>query len=219
MTGISREGGGFALKVAGKVLSAQKVLLTTNGYTGAAFPYFRRRVIPLRSAIIATEPLGRALIRELSPRNRGFGETSRLVLYYRPTPDGERMVFGGRALDLADRPERYVPDLFRLLTRIFPQLEGKAVTHAWSGTVAYTFDHAPHIGEAEGIFFAMGYCGSGVGRATYFGRKVALKMLGHAGGRTSLDDLAFDSRPLYGGTPWFLPVLLRWHALMDRFGI
>jgi glycine/D-amino acid oxidase-like deaminating enzyme len=101
------------------------------------------------------------------------------------------------------------------MTQIFPQLNGVKITHGWSGTVAYTFDHAPHIGNHEGVFYAMGYCGSGVGRATWFGRKVALKMIGDPEGKTSLDDLVFETRPFYNGTPWFLPFIIRWHAFWD----
>ena len=219
VSALRREGEGFELAVAGRRILARQVLIATNGYTDKAFAYHRRRVIPLRSAMIATEPLGARRMKELSPRGRGFGDTSRLVLYYRPSPDGERMVFGGRAFDIDDRPDRYAPDLYRLMTRVFPQLQGVALTHAWSGTVAYTFDHAPHIGQTDGVYFTMGYCGSGVGRATYFGRKAALKMLGSREGRTSLDGLAFRTRPLYNGYPWFLPALLRWHSWADRLGL
>jgi glycine/D-amino acid oxidase-like deaminating enzyme len=219
VTALRGEGEGFELMVAGKRLAARQVLLATNGYTDKTFAYHRRRVIPLRSAMIATEPIGARRMQELSPKGRGFGDTSRLVLYYRPSPDGERMVFGGRAFDIDDRPDRYARDLYRLMTRIFPQLHGIALSHAWSGTVAYTFDHAPHIGRAEGVHFAMGYCGSGVGRATYFGRKVALKMLGDPQGRTSLDGLTFSTRPFYSGHPWFLPLVLRWHSWADRLGV
>ncbi len=199
------------------------IIIATNGYTDPGFPYLRRRVIPIRSAIIATDPLPEDLMRELSPRQQGFGDTSRLVPYYRPSPDGSRMIFGGRALNLSDRPQNYSNDLYRLMTRIFPQLRETGISHAWSGTVAYTFDHAPHIGRiAEGsmagAYYAMGYCGSGIGRATWFGRKAALKILGDPEGSTPLDDLAFGTRALYSGTPWFLPAILRWHSFMDRFG-
>jgi len=69
-----------------------------------------------------------------------------------------------------------------------------------------------------GVHYAMGYCGSGVGRATWFGRKAALKILKDPEGSTPLDDLVFETRPLYSGYPWFLPAVLRWHSLLDRFG-
>jgi glycine/D-amino acid oxidase-like deaminating enzyme len=212
---------GYRLQAGGVTIRCGEVLVATNGYTDPDFPYLRRRLIPIRSAIISTGPLPACLMRELSPRQHGFGDTSRLIPYYRPSPDGTRLIFGGRAFDRADRPENYTRDLHRLMTRIFPQLGDTGISHAWSGTVAYSFDHAPHIGripqgKMEGVFFAMGYCGSGVGRATWFGRKAALKILNDAEGITPLDDLAFETRPLYTGNPWFLPMVLRWHNLMDR---
>ncbi|HGG63505.1 MAG TPA: FAD-binding oxidoreductase, partial [Rhodobacteraceae bacterium] len=135
-----------------------------------------------------------------------------------PSPDGTRVVFGGRAFDNADRPDHYAPDLRRLMLRVFPQLADARITHGWSGTVAYTFDYAPHLGCHDGLHYVMGYCGSGVGRATYFGHKAALKMLGDKGGVTALDGLEFPTRAFYNGTPWFLPAVLRWQSFMDRLG-
>ena len=102
------------------------------------------------------------------------------------------------------------------MTDIFPQLKGYKITHGWSGTVAYSFDHAPHLGQRKGLWFAMGYCGSGVGRANYFGRKLALKVLGHEEGASALDGISFDTRPFYNGFPWFLPPMIHWYRLRDR---
>ena len=215
---------GFRVNLGTVSIDCGDAMIATNGYTDPAFPYLRRRVIPIRSALIATQPLPAGLMQELSPQRQCFGDTSRLMPYYRPSPDGSRMIFGGRALNLADHPQHYAADLHRLMTRIFPQLRGTSISHAWSGTVAYTFDHAPHIGRlAEGpmagAYYSMGYCGSGVGRASWFGRKAALKILGDAEGSTPLDELTFATRPLYSGRPWFLPAILRWHSLLDRFGL
>lgn len=217
-TGVRRDGDTFTVRVAGKLITARQVLIATNGYSGPELPFFHHRIMPLRSAIIATEQLPRAVINEAFPTGGCVVDSSRLVPYYRPSPDGTRVIFGGRAFDLADRPENYGPDLHRLMVRVFPQLKDVDVSHAWSGTVAYTFDHAPHLGVHDGLHYVMGYCGSGVGRATYFGHKAALQMLGDAGGKTSLDGLKFPTRPLYSGTPWFLPAVLRWHNFLDRMG-
>ncbi len=215
---------GYRFQAGEATIRCGEVLIATNGYTDSGFPYLRRRIIPIRSAMISTEPLPAGLMHELSPRQHGFGDTSRLIPYYRPSPDGSRLIFGGRAFNRADRPENYTCDLHRLMTRIFPQLGEYGISHAWSGTVAYSFDHAPHIGrilqgQMGGVYFSMGYCGSGVGRATWFGRKAALKILNDAEGDTPLDDLAFETRPFYDGNPWFLPLVLRWHNLMDRLGL
>jgi glycine/D-amino acid oxidase-like deaminating enzyme len=191
-------------------------LVATNGNTPPALGSFRRRILPIPSPIIATEAHEPAQIRELSPKDRCLGGTSRLMLYYRSSSDGTRMILGGRTFHLDDRPMSYTPDLQRQLVHIFPQLSGVRISHGWSGTVAYTFDHVPHLGQHNGLFYAMGYCGSGVGRSTFYGNKIAKKMLGDPAGATALDDLRFTTKPFYTGTPWFLPAILRWHAFMDK---
>ncbi len=216
VTGIRQDGKAFTLAVGARKIEADQVLVATNGYTPPALGWFRRRILPIRSAIIATEAVEPSLIRELSPKDRCLGGTSRLMLYYRPSSDGTRMILGGRTFHLDDRPMSYTKDLRTQMIRIFPQLADVKISHGWSGTVAYTFDHVPHIGQHKGLFYAMGYCGSGVGRATYYGNKVAKKMLGDPGGATALDDLAFRTKPFYTGTPWFLPAILHWHAFMDK---
>ena len=216
VTGIRQDRNVFTLAIGERQLEADQVLVATNGYTPPALGWFRRRVLPIRSAIISTEAVEPSLIRELSPKDRCFGGTSRLMLYYRPSPDGTRMIFGGRTFNLNDRPMAYTKDLQTQLVHIFPQLVGAKISHGWSGTVAYTFDHVPHIGQHNGLYYAMGYCGSGVGRSTYYGRKIARKMMGEADGATALDDLPFRTRPFYTGTPWFLPAILRWHQFIDK---
>lgn len=216
VSGIRRDDRFLTLAVGGRQLEADQVLVATNGYTPPALGWFRRRVIPIRSAIIATEAVATSLIKELSPKDRCFSGTSRLMLYYRASSDGTRMILGGRSAHLDDRPMSYTRDLHTQMIRIFPQLADVKVTHGWSGTVAYTFDHVPHIGQHKGLYYAMGYCGSGVGRATFYGNKVAKKMMGQPGATTALDDLDFRTRPFYTGMPWFLPAILRWHAFMDK---
>ncbi|WP_166416904.1 NAD(P)/FAD-dependent oxidoreductase [Cochlodiniinecator piscidefendens] len=218
VSGIQTDGTKHAVHIKDQTIVADQVLIATNGYTGPELPWYRRRVMPIRSAIICTEELSPEMMQSLSPKNRGFGDGSRLVLYYRPSPDGKRMVFGGRAFNLRDKPENYTPDLLWQMLRIFPQLEGVKLSHTWSGTVAYTFNHAPAVGQHKGLFHAMGYCGSGIGRASYFGHKIALQMLGDPKGKTALDGLSFPTKPFYTGTPWFLPAILRWNSVMDRFG-
>ena len=54
---------------------------------------------------------------------------------------------------------------------VFPELDRTCITHSWSGLVGYTFDHVPHLGEHDGLHYAMGYCGSGISLASYFGMR------------------------------------------------
>ncbi len=217
---LTRQNGSFTLETPSGTTQADKVAICTNGYTGPQFPEFRRRVLPIRSAIIATEPLPREVMSRLMPKNRVCGDSRRMIAYYRPSPDRTRILFGGRATGLRDEPEKNAHMMHRSLVEIYPELKSTKISHVWSGLVAYSFDHAPHIGQHNGMYFAMGYCGSGVARATYFGQRLGHKILDQEEeGRTAFDDLPFQSKPLYSGNPWFMPLVLNWHRLADRIGV
>ena len=66
------------------------------------------------------------------------------------------------------------------------------------------------------LYYAMGYCGSGVGRYNYFGRKIAEQVINQAEGKTSFDEFPFKTRPFYTGTPWFMSMIMKWHDFADR---
>jgi len=105
------------------------------------------------------------------------------------------------------------------LRGIFPQLGSTRLSHAWAGSVAFTFDELPHIGEHDGVHYSMGYCGSGVSLATWFGRKIGLKVLGSPEGRTPLDGVPFQARSMYNGYPWFLIPSIAAYRLLDRLAL
>ena len=220
VTGVVRDGAGFRVTTPRGSVKARDVLIATNGYTGGATPWLRRRVIPIGSYIIATEALDPALARELVPQRRVVTDTRKLVFYYRLSPDGRRMVFGGRVAAAETNMAVSGPRLHAEMCRLFPQLKGSRISHAWMGTVAYTFDTLPHIGKApDGLWYCVGYCGSGVSLAPYFGTRVGQQILGLAEGATAFDGLAFPTRPLYAGKPWFLPMAVRWYRFRDRLPV
>jgi len=219
VTNVARQTDGFLVATTKGTVRAGQVAVCTNGYTSAVTPWFNRRIMAIRSAIIATEPLPPTLIDELMPTRRCYGDSRRIMAYYRTSPDDKRILFGGRATS-HDHAGNNAKLLQESMLEVFPQLQGRRITHSWSGLVAYAFDHVPHLGKHDDLYYAMGYCGSGVARASYFGSKMAFKMLGEEGkGETAFDDLPFNSRPFYNGKPWFLPPIIRWHRFLDRLGV
>lgn len=210
---------GFEVSTARGIVRARQVLLATNGYSGPLSPWARRRVIPIGSYQIATAPLGVGRVRELIPRGRNIVDSRRVVVYFRPSADGERIIFGGRAALAEKDPLACVPRLRRMMERILPQLSAVPVSHAWVGWVAYTFDTLPHLGQHDGVHYCMGYCGQGVPLAPYFGRRIAQQMLGLKEGRTALDGVPFPSRPYYRGKPWFLAPSVFAYRTFDALGL
>ena len=215
---IDRDSDSYRVLTSRGEIRAGQVAVCTNAYTRSVTQWFRRRIIPIRSSLIATEPMAPELMEELMPTGRMYGDSRRIQAYYRPSPDGRRILFGGRATS-ADLPQRNAELLRQSLLEIFPQLEKTRISHSWSGLVGYSFDHIPHLGQQDGLFYAMGYCGSGVARSSYFGTRLGHKMLGNVEeGACAFDDLPFKTRPLYSGKPWFLPAIIRWHRWIDRLG-
>jgi glycine/D-amino acid oxidase-like deaminating enzyme len=211
--------GGFEVLTSRGVVRARKVLIATNGYSGALSPWHRRRVIPIGSYQICTERIGAERVRGLIPNGRSISDSRRVVVYYRPSADGERLVFGGRAALSEQDPIACVARLKSMMTRIFPQLVQVRIDHAWVGWVAYTFDTMPHLGERDGVYYCMGYCGQGVPLAPYFGMKIGQQMAGLPAGRTALDRLPFPTRPYYAGTPWFLAPSVWAYRTLDAIGL
>ena len=211
---------GFVIHTDQGEIHAEQVLTATNGYSldkrGTANPWFARRMVPLASYIIATEELDPALIEKLFPKLRMMSDTKLVLNYFRPSPDGRRVLWGGRASFAQETPEQAAPRLYQTMCDVFPELRGVKLTHAWNGNVAFTFDYLPHIGRQDDIFYAGGCQGSGVAMATWLGHNVALKMAGAANAPFALDDLPFPTRPFYNGAPWFLPIVGNWYRLKDR---
>jgi glycine/D-amino acid oxidase-like deaminating enzyme len=205
----------FTLTTSRGALRTRELIVATNGYTGYATPWLRRRIIPVTSYMIATEELPAETMRQLFPKARMVTDTNRLLCYYRPSPDQKRILFGGRPAYTEIGLERSADRLQRHLRRIFPALGRARATHSWFGYIGYTFDHLPHIGKIDGVHYAAGYCGSGVVMATWLGRKVACRVLGRAEGRSAFADIAHPSHVLYRGRPWFLPLVQAWYQVLD----
>jgi glycine/D-amino acid oxidase-like deaminating enzyme len=193
-------------------MTAGKVVMATNGYTRGAFGWLRRRVFPLPSFLIATEPLPAGLPARLAPGGRMMVETRARHCYFRLSPDGSRVLFGGRAAMTPIAPARAAEWLHRTMADIWPELADARLTHAWSGLTGYSFAHLPHVGTWRGVTYAAGYSGSGVALAPYLGMKAAYRALGDPRGETAYAGTTPVTRPFHiGGAPHFLRAADFWY--------
>ena len=213
---ITERDGKREVRTARGTVLADEVVIATNGYTGDLTPALKRRVVPLASHIIATEPLPPDLARSLIPKNRTLADTRRVLCYYRMSPDVTRMIFGGRARFTPVTLQQSAPILYRFMTDRFPQLKGVKVTHAWTGNVAFTLDALPHMGRQDGMHYLLGRNGSGVAMMTYLGWQTARKIAGVANQANAFDTEDFPTHPLYSGNPWFLPAVGGWYRFRDE---
>ena len=215
VTRLSETGTGWRVETPRGSIQAGDVIIATNGYTGDATPQLKRRVVPIGSYIIATEELDPEIAASISPKNRSFADTRRVLTYYRMSPDGKRLIFGGRAKFGHTDPVETAPLLYRFMLDRFPQLKGTKITHSWTGNVAFTLDEMPHMGKFANMHYALGCNGSGIAMMSYLGHQTARKIAGRTNRVCAFDTPEFPSHPLYTGNTWFLPWIGRYFRARD----
>jgi glycine/D-amino acid oxidase-like deaminating enzyme len=219
VTGLKSSGGEHQLMTPRGSIAAGNVLLATGAYTSSPFGYFRRRIVPVGSFIIATRPLSEAQIAATVPGNRTFVTSMNIGNYFRLSPDN-RLIFGGRARFSATSDQRSDQKsgaiLRESLAHLFPHLAEIEIDYCWGGLVDMTKDRFPRAGFADGLWYAMGYSGHGAQMSTHMGILLADAILGKAD-RNPVKGLAWPAVPGHFGKPWFLPIVGLYYKALDRF--
>lgn len=218
-TAIDEGGTGVSVTTSKGGVRAGEVVLATNGYTtGRPSQDLARRVVPVGSYIIVTEPLGAGRAESIFPGGVMVYTRRRLLNYMRRTPD-DRILLGGRrnlhpGLDL----DETASDLTLRLLTFWPELSDVEITHVWGGRLGVPFDLIPHIGRVDGVWYALGYAGHGVGLSVQLGHELAGMLLGE-------DPPSVFSRIPHpgrfyhrGGWPWFLTPASYLYRALDRLG-
>ena len=182
---ITRSGASWRITTPGGTITADKVILATNGYSAEDVPdWLRARYLPVQSSIIVTRP-----ITDIEQARQGWTSLqmcydSRILLhYFRLMPDG-RFLFGMRGgLRATPRAESALSRKIRSdFVTLFPEWRNVEITHEWSGLVCLMRSLTPFAGpvpDQPGLYAAMGYHGNGVAMGSYLGARLAETLLGH----------------------------------------
>lgn len=205
VTKLDREG---AAETRAGTVRAGSVVLAANSAT-AGFPGYRMSLAVASSHIVLTEPVPE-VIEELGwTGGEAIVDSRTLVHYTRVTRDG-RIAFGwgggvmgysgGRRTEIELDP-KVIERTQRSLVRFFPQLRGRAVTHAWGGPIDVSPTHLPIFGSKGRVHHGFGFTGNGVGPSYLGGEILARLALDRRDERTSLA-LVEPSRKLFPPEPF-----------------
>ncbi|KQV95158.1 FAD-binding oxidoreductase [Rhizobacter sp. Root1221] len=219
---LERLGGGQAHRVhtSRGSLQAQQVLLANGAArhgSYASFGWLRRRIVPIGSFIVVTEPLGAERARALLREGRTYVTVANIHHYFRLTPD-HRLVLGGRARFGVSNPasDAKSGEILRAgMVEIFPSLAGVGIDYCWGGLVDMTQDRLPHAGERDGLFYSTGYSGHGTQMSVLMGERMAAVMAGDASANP-WRGREWRAIPGHLGPPWFLPAVGLYFRMKDR---
>ena len=210
---IQRIGPGlFESRCANALIRSKHVVVCTDGCPMPGFKPSQRGIVPVNSYIIATGPLTDSQARLISRR---VFWTAHTVPYYFRLTASNRLLFGSRK-NIAAKPSksRDTAELIAGMNTVLPFTDGIPVTHSWSGPLGFTFDRLPHIGVADGIHYALGYCGKGIPWSAHCGIAVANLIKGVV--KPEAVVLTPIVQPLlYHGSAWFLRPLSWYYRSKD----
>ena len=220
VTALTRDGGRWKVTTAhGPAVSAERVLLATNGYTDALWPRLRQTVIAANSFQVATERLPDDLMRTVLPEGHVASDTRKLLLYYRNNHDG-RLIMGGRGPFREPSGPNDYRHLETVIALLFPQLKGMRCEFHWTGRVALTRDHVPHVHQpAPGLTLFLGYNGRGVAMATTLGKLVAGNLVAPAQNPLPLPITGIRPIPLHSLHRIYATALLQMYRLSDYLAV
>jgi glycine/D-amino acid oxidase-like deaminating enzyme len=177
VTRLTRADGAWQVETPTGTLTAETVILATNGYTDELWPGLARSVVPVYSGIVATAPLPERVAREILPLRSAVYELGHITTYYRLDAQN-RLLMGGRSRQTDLAGPGSMAWMARYAERLWPVLKGVAWTHGWNGQLAITVDHYPHLHTpAPGLVACLGYNGRGVAMATAMGAQLTRLLL------------------------------------------
>lgn len=201
----------------GPRVTAERVVMCTNGYTDGLWPGLRKTIINANSFQVATEPLPEAIRKTVLPEGHVSSDARNLLLYYRLDHAG-RLLMGGRGT--FREPDAGQPGdwshLEHVVAKLFPQAAGVPIAYRWCGHVAITRDYLPHLHEpAPGLLIDIGCQGRGVGLQTRMGQALAQYVA--TGDRKALPVQPSDMRPfpLYGLRRLYVSAVIGWYRMTD----
>jgi glycine/D-amino acid oxidase-like deaminating enzyme len=177
-TKIWRDGSSWRIATPTGTVTADRLIIGTNAYSDDVWPRLRRSVVPVFSGIVASEPLPASVADAIMPHRASLYELGRITTYYR-LDRANRLLMGGRSRQMEVARAEQLRFLMAYAARLWPQLAPFQWTHGWSGQLAVTPDHYPHIHEpAPGVLICLGYNGRGVAMSTAMGPQLARRTLG-----------------------------------------
>lgn len=208
--------GGYLVNTSKGALQAKQILLATGACLHGDLGWYRRRIVPVGSFVVATEVLPETLVDSLLPARRSY-VTSRIIgNYFRLTPDN-RLLFGGRArfaMSGGNSDAKSGSVLQAAMGQMFPQLARVKLDYCWGGLVDMTADRLPRAGQHGGVYHSMGYSGHGVQMSVLMGQAMAEVMDGKPEANP-WRELNWPAIPGHFGTPWFLPVVGAYYRVQD----
>jgi glycine/D-amino acid oxidase-like deaminating enzyme len=197
-------------------ITADFAIVAGNAYQSLVSS-LRTRFFPVRSYIIATEPLTDEQLDSVNPHDLAVCDPNFVLQYFRLSAD-KRLLFGGRMSYMGEDSSIIASKLKPRMLKIFPQLNGIEVEYAWGGTIAVPMNRVPQLGRlAPNVFYSNAYSGHGV-NVTHLAGEILADVVGGTADRfdifSSFPSTRIPGVGLFGNT--MVSVGVAYYAMKDK---
>ena len=197
-------------------ITADQVLLCTNGYSDELLPNLSKSIVPVISIQAATQILTDEQSAEILPGRQTFADTRRVIFYFKKTAEN-RLVFGSAGITEESPAASDHARIMNGLRTVYPQFPELKVDYIWGGRIAVTLDHLPHIHQpAPGLHTGLGCNGRGVAMSTVMGRLLAEAVLGKPAEDLPLPVTEIKKYPFHRFHRTGIRLLVPWKEFCDR---
>lgn len=217
VTGLNKMPNRWDVECSGARVRANMVLVCTNAYSDGLIPGLKETIVPVRSVLMASEPLSSELRAKVMPNEVTFVDKRRIILYMRYDRDG-RLCAGDHG---PMRDSFALSDYIAVKERVvatFPELAETRWDYHWGGRIAVTRGGLPSLNVIDdGLVAGMGYNGRGVGMGSVMGQILARYVLGEDPTDLPFPITSPKRYPFHRFHALGVSAAIKWHGLRDKW--
>jgi len=197
VTAIERTEGKWRARTSRGAVTADAVVLATNGYTDTLWPRLRQSIVPLRTFHAATAPMSENVAASVLPENHGLSDTRQALWAFRKDTGG-RLITTAAPMATWGAVGKIRATTKARLAEAFPQTGDLEIANIWEGMIAMTPERLPRLHDlAGGVYAGMGYSGRGIALATAMGAALAERAAGAPAGASPLPPAPVRTLPMH----------------------
>ncbi|MDF1794461.1 MAG: FAD-binding oxidoreductase [Thalassobaculaceae bacterium] len=214
---VARDGGKWRVTTPSGQVTAERLVVATNAYTGALIPALARTLVRIINYQVSTHPLPDAVAATVMPGDIASSDTQRDLYPFRKDR-AQRLVTGATLALPLNMDARIRPWIAERIGNVFPQIEDRRLEYVWNGRIAMTPNRLPRVHEiGPGAITPIAYNGRGMAMGVAMGRELADWAEGKPADALGLPKMEIQPRPLLsalGG--WAQAALVRYRQLDRR---
>lgn len=170
---VTREGTQWRVTTPQGQVTADRLVVATNAYTGALIPALARTLVRIINYQVSTHPMPADIASSVIPSDVSSSDTRADLYPFRKDRAG-RLVTGATLALPLNMDSRIRPWIAERIGNAFPQVQDRRLEYVWNGRIAMTPNRLPRVHSiGPGAISPIAYNGRGMAIGVAMGKELA----------------------------------------------